>query len=103
VSATAGIPEEKLRALSDWRESELFTDLERAALDYAEHLTRTPADVPDELFDRLRAELDEAQLVELTATIAWENYVARFNRGFEVTPDNYTAEGAFCLLPDRRD
>jgi alkylhydroperoxidase family enzyme len=96
-----GISERQLRELSSWRESDAFSDLEKAAIEYAEHLTRTPADVPDELFERLRAELDEPQLVELTATIAWENYVARFNRGFEVTPDNYTAEGQFCLLPER--
>ena len=96
-----GIPDEKMRDLANWRESDVFSNLERAAIEYAERLTRTPADVPDELFERLRAELDEPQLVELTAAIAWENYVGRFNRGFDVTPDDYAAEGAFCLLPDR--
>jgi alkylhydroperoxidase family enzyme len=101
VSEAMGVSEEKLRALSGWRDSEAFSDLEKAAIEYAECLTRTPADVPDELFERLRAELDEPQLVELTATIAWENYVGRFNRGLDVTSDNYTPEGAFCLLPDR--
>ena len=82
-------------------ESDAFSDLEKAALGYAECLTRTPADVPEELFERLRAELDDAQLVELTAIVAWENYAARFNRGFEVTPEGFTAEGGFCLVPDR--
>src|SRR5436190_5813205 len=96
-----GISQRQLRELSSWRESDTCSELEKAAIEYAECLTRTPADVPDELFERLRGELDEPQLVELTATIAWENYVGRFNRGFEVTPDDYTAEGAFCLLPER--
>jgi alkylhydroperoxidase family enzyme len=96
-----GISERQLRELSSWRDSDAYTDLEKAAIEYAECLTRTPADVPEELFERLRAELDEPQLVELTAIISWENYVARFNRGFEVTPDGYAAEGAFCLLPER--
>src|SRR5207244_67572 len=84
------------------RESDLFSNLERAAIEYAERLTRTPADVPDELFDRLRAELDEPQLVELTAAIAGENYVARFNRGFAVTPDDSAPAGACCVPPARQ-
>jgi rRNA maturation RNase YbeY len=71
-------------------------------LEYAECLTRTPAEVADELFERLRARLDERQLVELTATIAWENYLGRFNRGFAIEPQGF-AEGGFCLLPERRD
>lgn len=69
-------------------------------LDYAERLTRTPVEVPDELFARLRVELDEPQLVELTATIAWENYVGRFNRGFGVESQDFS-EGDLCLLPER--
>ena len=40
--------------------------------------------------------------MELTATIAWENYVGRFNRGFAIEPQGF-AEGGFCLLPERRD
>ena len=71
-----------------------FTELEQAAIEYAEHLTRTPANVPDELFERLRSHLDERQLIELTATIAWENFVGRFNRGFDVQPQGYGREGS---------
>ena len=45
-------------------------------------MTHTPVEVPDELFQSLRSQFNEAQLVELTATIAWENYRARFNHAF---------------------
>ena len=55
--------------------------------------------MPDALFEALRAQLDEAQLMELTATAAWENYLARFNRGFAVEAQGYS-EGAVCPLPD---
>jgi len=69
-------------------------------LDYAVGLTRTPAAVDDALVARLRAELSDAQLVELTAAIAWENFRARFNRGFDVAAQGFS-EGATCPLPER--
>lgn len=68
-------------------------------IEYAERMTRTPPDVDDKLVARLRAHLDERQLVELTATVAWENYVGRFNRALGVEPQGFAA-GAYCVLPD---
>jgi alkylhydroperoxidase family enzyme len=98
VGRKQGIPVEKLQALPDWAASPLYDELERLTLGYAEAMTRTPADVPDELFAGLRAQFSDAQLVELTASIAWENYRARFNRAFLVESDGL-AEGAVCLIP----
>jgi len=69
-------------------------------LDYAAALTRTPATVTDEQLTALRKHLDDEQLVELTAMIGWENYRARFNRGFDVGDQGYS-EGAYCVLPER--
>ncbi len=69
-------------------------------LDYAVGLSQTPADVSDELVAVLRKNLDDRQLVELTAVIAWENFRARFNRGFAVEAQGFS-EGAFCPLPER--
>jgi 4-carboxymuconolactone decarboxylase len=69
-------------------------------LDYAAAMTRTPADVPEPLFEELRDHLDEAQMVELTAAIAQENFRARFNRPFGVEAAGFS-EGAFCPLPER--
>ena len=63
-------------------------------------MTHTPVEVPDELFQSLRAQFTEAQLVELTATIAWENYRARFNHAFGIESANFS-EGAVCALPAR--
>jgi len=62
-------------------------------------LSDTPAQVSDELFEALRGHLSERQLVELTAVVAFENYLARFNRGFAVEPSGYS-KGALCPLPD---
>ena len=69
-------------------------------IDYAVALTVTPANATDELVAELRKSLDERQLVELTTMIAWENFRARFNRGFDVAAHGFS-EGAACPLPQR--
>jgi alkylhydroperoxidase family enzyme len=63
-------------------------------------MTATPVEVPDALFAALRQHLDEAQLVELTAEIAWENFRARFNHALEIGAQGFS-KGAFCVLPER--
>jgi alkylhydroperoxidase family enzyme len=62
-------------------------------------MTLTPVSVPDDLFEQLRKEFDQAQLVELTAAIAWENYLARFNHALEI-PAHGFSEGAYCPIPE---
>jgi len=64
-------------------------------------MTRTPVEVSDALFARLREKFTEAQLVELTATIAWENYRARFDHAFGVKAEGFS-EGSYCSLPAGR-
>lgn len=95
-----GLTEEKLAALQDYEASQAFGPLEKAALRYADGMTSTPVDVPQELFDRLAALLSEQQLVELTSSIAWENYRARFDHAFEIESEGFSA-GQFCPLPVR--
>ena len=69
-------------------------------LAYADLMTQTPVEVPEALFEKLRAEFNPAQLVELTAAIAWENYRARFNHAFGVESENFSG-GSVCALPAR--
>ena len=95
-----GIPEAQLLDLSRYETSAAFDATERLVLDLAVAMARTPAAVTGELRVRLRAQFDEAQLVELAAAIAWEHYRARFNRVFDVQPAGFS-EGAFCVLPER--
>ena len=94
--------EEQLLSLARYRESEAFDSLEKAVLDYAVALTRTPANASDELVARLREDLSDEQLVELTTAIAWENFRARFNRGFDVAAQGFSA-GAVCPVPERSE
>lgn len=65
-------------------------------------MTKTPVEVPESLFKRLRENFTDAQLVELTVSIAWENYRARFDHAFGIESENFT-EGSFCALPARSE
>jgi alkylhydroperoxidase family enzyme len=84
LARAAGVDPEVLAELPRFRESSLFSDLERLALEYAEAMTATPARVPEELFRALEAQLSPGQMVELTAAVALENFSARFNQAFEI-------------------
>ena len=74
-------------------ESPLFTPAERAALRYAEEMTLSSIDVPDQVFEELRRHFNTEQIVDLTATIALENMRARFNRALQIESDG------LCRLP----
>ncbi len=100
MSRQNGADEAKLHALPDYETAPVFNEAERLCFSYADGMSTTPVSVSDELFDRLRAFFTEAQLVELSSTIAWENYRARFNHGLGVPSDNYS-EGAVCPVPVR--
>jgi alkylhydroperoxidase family enzyme len=86
--------------LANYRNSMHFSDVERLVLEYADHITQTPVEIPDALFARLRERFNPAQLVELTANLAWENYRARYNHAFGIESENFT-EGSVCALPVR--
>ena len=92
--------EEQLHDLARFEESSAFSGEEKLVLRLAVALSRTPADVPDELFAALNAHFDEAQLVELSAAIAWENFRSRYNRLFDVGAQGFS-EGAYCPMPER--
>lgn len=93
-----GLTEEKLRALQDYENSDALSEVEKLALRYADAMTDTPQQVPQELFDALQRHFDARQLVELTSSIAWENYRARFDHAFGVESEGFS-EGQFCPLP----
>jgi alkylhydroperoxidase family enzyme len=84
VSSRLGVSDDKINALHDYANSELYNKTERLVLEFADAMTITGRDVSDELFARLREFYDEDALVELTATIAWENASSKFNRALRV-------------------
>ena len=88
----AGATDDKIRQVPTWRDSELFSTMEKDALEYAEKMTITGEKVTDELWGRLRGHFTEAQLVELTAAVAVENFRSKFN-----VPLGVEAQG-FCVI-----
>lgn len=99
VARHSGVTEEQLRHLSNYRESKAFSPVEKLVLDYATEMTRTPAVIPQELFDALLSHFDEASMVELTTAIAHENYRARFNHAFGIGSQGFS-EDAYCPVPE---
>jgi alkylhydroperoxidase family enzyme len=82
-----------LDELSSFENSVRFDAREKAVLRYAEGMTHTPAEVSDAAFEEIRALFDTAQIVELTAAIALENFRARFNCPLKIESDG------LCTLP----
>jgi alkylhydroperoxidase family enzyme len=100
VGRASGITTGQIANLNNYRTDFNFSELERLVLEYADGMTRAPVEVPDALFAKLRGRFSEAELVELTSGIAWENYRARFDHAFGIEAENFT-EGAVCALPVR--
>jgi alkylhydroperoxidase family enzyme len=85
-----------------WRESGVFTPLERDVLEYAEAMTSTPSAVTDELSASLLERLGPAALVELTAVISFANMAARCNTALGVESQGFSASCAIPLAPPAR-
>lgn len=94
----AGVSEYQLRELNDYRRSDAFSALEKAAIAWADRLSATPVTIADddEALRELRAQLDEAQIVELSAAIAHENMRARLNHALGYGADGFS-DGAYCV------
>ena len=73
-----------------WRQSGVFTPLERDVLEYAEAMTSTPTAVTDELSARLLERLGPAALVELTVFIGFANLATRVNTAHGITSQGYS-------------
>ncbi|WP_369600360.1 carboxymuconolactone decarboxylase family protein [Hahella sp. SMD15-11] len=92
-----GAEQAKLDALEHFRESDLFSEAEKAALHYAEVMTRSDLQVTDADVDALRAHFSEDAIVELTGLIAFQNLSSKFNAALDVAPQG------FCKVPPKPD
>jgi AhpD family alkylhydroperoxidase len=95
-SATAierHVPAAKLEALSDFENSLLYSEPEKAALTYANSMTFSDRKVDAALISRLRANFDDAAIIELTALIAFQNLSSKFKAALGVAPQG------FCETP----
>ena len=89
-----GIRPEKVQALSMWRDSDLFDERERAALDYAEAVTLSDRQVDEAVMSAVKARFDDDARLELTALIAFQNLSSKFNGALGVPVQG------FCPRPD---
>jgi alkylhydroperoxidase family enzyme len=96
MAQNTGLDVAKAREVPRWRESDLFTPLERDVMEYAEAMSQTPPTVTDELFARLLDELREPAMVELTSFIALSNFIARSNTAFGIKSQGFSDA---CGLP----
>ena len=86
---SAGLDTSKLEHVPFWRESSVFSPVERRVLEYAEAMTATPPEVTDEMAEALRADLGEDGFVELTMMVAVENERSRFNSALGLTSQGF--------------
>jgi alkylhydroperoxidase family enzyme len=93
VGGQAGLSQEAIEAALGVKESSRLSERERTALEYADRVSATPVDVPDDFFARLARLFSEREIVEMTAHIALENYNAKSNRPLRVEANN------FCEIP----
>jgi alkylhydroperoxidase family enzyme len=101
ICRNSGFSDAELLALPRYQSSELFTDREKAALDYTVAVMRTPVEVTDELFARVHSYFDDRQLVEITALLTLVN-LDRFNAAFGIGSAGFS-DGMVCAVPDRPD
>lgn len=88
LTAPEGLTKEQCDALADWRASSSFSERERAALAYADTVTRD-VEVPDAVFAELRKHFNERQIVELTVLIGTYNMHTRLCQALEIDPESH--------------
>jgi alkylhydroperoxidase family enzyme len=91
MAHNTGLDVAKAREVPRWRESDVFTELERNVMDYAEAMSQTPPTVTDEMSQRLLKALGAPALIELTAFTAVANYYARNNTALGVEAQGLAA------------
>lgn len=91
-----GLDEVKAREVPRWRDSSVFTPLERRVMEYAEAMCQTPLTVTDEMSAALLKELGAPALVELTARVGFMNSSARGNIALGIHSQEFAAA---CGLP----
>lgn len=92
----AGLDEAKASEVPRWRESSVFTPLERDVMEYAEAMTETPPQVTDELSHRLLEQLGAPAMVELTAWVAVANLYTRSNTALGIESQEFSKA---CTIP----
>ena len=101
VAHNRGLDESKVREVPRWRESTVFSPLERRVMEYAEAMCETSPTVTDELSDALLADLGPAGLIELAARVAFMNMSARMNVALGIHSEEFADACGLAPLATR--
>ena len=80
---------EKVEALEQWQDSDLFDPKEKIVLQYVEAITYTDQQVNKDLMNRLHEYFDEDEIVELTGLIAFQNLSSKFNSALDLPAQGF--------------
>lgn len=83
------VPETKLGSLKEFESSPFFNEREKAALAYADFMTRSATKANDAVMSRLKRHFSEDAIIELTALIAFQNLSSKFNAALGVPPQGF--------------
>ena len=101
IARNSGFSDDELLALLRYRDSDLFTEREKVALDYTVAVMRTPVEVSDDLFAQLKEHFTDEQLVEITAMLMVTN-LHRFNAAFDIGAAGFS-DGRVCVPAARAE
>jgi AhpD family alkylhydroperoxidase len=79
----------RLEDLAKFKESDHFTEKEKASLEYAEAMTYSDRKVTEELFKKLKAHYNDDEIVELTGLISFQNLSSKFNSALDIAPQGF--------------
>ncbi len=88
AARSVGISEEKIRAIKGWSVATCYSPIERAVLAYTDCLVLQGGRVPDDVFDALRAELSDVEILELTYTTCMYDMHAVMSRALRLEYDD---------------
>ena len=101
MAKNKGLDIDKAREVPRWRESAVFTPLEKDVMAYAEAMSSTPPTVTDAMVDGLVAQLGEEAVIELTAVIGFANLTTRCNVALGIESEGFAAACGLKPIAER--
>jgi alkylhydroperoxidase family enzyme len=101
MAKNQGLDVDRAREIPRWRQSAVFTPLEREVLEYAEAMSQTPPTVTEELVASLLSQLGEAGLLELTSVIGFANLTTRSNVALGIESEGFAAACGLKPMAER--
>ena len=90
VGVTAGVPAETLAAIQSYRDNDLFSAREQAALEFGERTARDDLEMTDACLTRLRGHFTEPEVVELAFIAGFQIFASKFSKAFRVAPQGFS-------------